>query len=120
MVLAKLAYFASKTCSWVVGYNTIDPKVCQETCVARRKSVDVTILLLRNYYFCSKRVFNFKITINIHYFKSLYSYCIWNVGTAMTSKGTLPMKYLHLPFTNVQFRQIMRLLKVERIKCYGI
>ena len=38
----------------------------------------------------------------------------------MTSKGTLPMKYLYLPIINVKFRQIMRLLKVERIKCYGI
>ena len=30
-VLAKFAYFASKTCSWVLGYNIINPK-----CIKRR------------------------------------------------------------------------------------
>ena len=37
--LPKLAYLPSKTCSRVLGYRTIDPKVCQEAGVGRRKSL---------------------------------------------------------------------------------
>ena len=36
-VLPKLAYFASKTCSKVIGYSVINLKVCQEVDVGRRK-----------------------------------------------------------------------------------
>ena len=37
--LPKLAYLPSKTCSRVVVYRTIDPKVCQEAGLGRRKSL---------------------------------------------------------------------------------
>ena len=38
-VLPKLAYFALKPCSRVLGYCAIDPKVCQEANVGRRQSL---------------------------------------------------------------------------------
>ena len=38
-VLLKLAYLASKTCSRLLEYSAIDPKVCQEAGVGRRKSL---------------------------------------------------------------------------------
>ena len=38
-VLTKLAHFASKTCSSVLGYSAIEFKVCQKVDVRRRKSL---------------------------------------------------------------------------------
>ena len=39
MVLPKLAYFVTKTCTGVLVYNVNDPRACQETGVGRRKSL---------------------------------------------------------------------------------
>ena len=91
----QIGLFCFENLLQVLSYNIIEHKMYQETGVTRRKSVDVTILLLLNCCFYSKRVFNFKTTINVHYFKTLYSLCIWNVGTSMASKRALPMKYLY-------------------------
>ena len=43
-VLPKLAYFPSKTCYCVSGYGEINPKMCQDAGVGRRKSLKAIYL----------------------------------------------------------------------------
>ena len=38
-VLPNLTYSASKTCPRVLGYSAIDPKICQEAGIGRRKNL---------------------------------------------------------------------------------
>ena len=40
----ELAYFALKTCSRMLGYSAIDPKVYQAACIRRKKNLRDSIL----------------------------------------------------------------------------